>query len=199
MFHQFGDIFIPTRGPALQLTRTYNAQSSANGPFGYGSGSLTRHACGRGRRDRQCDVSNDSGGEYVFVKNGAAYTPPARIFLTLEVSGGFNLRSLDGTTWEFNSTGQLAKITDRNGNAQTLAYTANQLSSVADALGRSLTFSLRCAGARSASMRSSAASMVVYLYRLRRSASSTTPSDGQHAGLHDQLRILHAGCRSSTT
>lgn len=178
MFHQFADIVIATRGPAFQVVRTYNSQSSANGAFGYGWTFTYAMRLVEDGASGNVTFTNDSGGEYLFTKNGTSYTPPARIFLTLtKISGGFTLRNPEGTAWSFNSAGQLTKITDRNGNAQTLTYAANRLSSVSDPLGRSLNFSYDGAG-RITSIRDFSGRSWSYSYNSAGDlVSSTTPSD----------------------
>jgi YD repeat-containing protein len=144
MFHQFNDIFIPTRGPALHLTRTYNAQSTGDGPFGY----------------------------------GWTHNYQMRLTVTLtKASGSFKLRDRYSAAWDFNSTGRLTRITDRNGNVQTLGYNGNRLTTVTDALGRGLTFTYNGAG-KITSIRDFSGRTWSYAYDGKGDLiASTTPSD----------------------
>lgn len=55
-------------------------------------------------------------------------------------SGNLLYRYRDGSSMTFNSSGRLISMTDTNNNTVTLSYTGNNLTSVTDAVGRSLVF-----------------------------------------------------------
>ncbi|HKG60731.1 MAG TPA: RHS repeat-associated core domain-containing protein [Pyrinomonadaceae bacterium] len=55
-------------------------------------------------------------------------------------SGSLVYRRRDGSSMSFNSSGRLTSTTDTNNNTVTLTYTGNNLTSVTDAVGRSLNF-----------------------------------------------------------
>lgn len=179
MFHQFTDISVPTRGPPLQLTRTYNAQSTEDGPFGYGwIHNYSMHLVEDAKTGTVTFV-NDSGGRYLFARQGSGYVHPKGVFLTLSKTGnGFTLRDAFGTTWSFTSAGRLTTITDRNGNAQTFGYdSSGRLTTVTDALGRNLTFSYNGAG-KIIAIRDVSGRTWTYTYDGNGDlSSSTTPAD----------------------
>ena len=94
-------------------------------------------------KDTQSSVAlfNESGGTYSFVLQGGSYVSPAGLNVTLTKDGsGYTLRDRHGIAWRFATGGQLASITDPNGNAVQLAYAGNRLQTVTDSLGRSVTF-----------------------------------------------------------
>ncbi|HVV70448.1 MAG TPA: DUF6531 domain-containing protein, partial [Verrucomicrobiae bacterium] len=66
--------------------------------------------------------------------------------LSLAAGGGFTLLDENDTTEQYDSTGALISITQRNGYQQLLSRTSEQLNAVTDSLGRSLTFSYNSDG-----------------------------------------------------
>jgi RHS repeat-associated protein len=143
-WHTFTDISVPGRGPALQLQRTYNAFGhGSDSMFGYGWSdsydmNLTTDASGN------VTVNQENGSVITFAPNGAGgYTAPSRVTASLAANsdGTFALTDFHGgVTHTFSATGQLLRISDRNGYTSMLSYTGSTLSSVTDQAGRSLTF-----------------------------------------------------------
>jgi RHS repeat-associated protein len=181
MYHQFTDIVIPTRGPALELVRTYNAQSEEDGPFGYGwTHTYQAHLTEALTTTGNVVYTNDSGGRYEFIKQAdGSYTSPYGLFLTLtKTADGFDLRNRYSMVQRFDTAGKLMSITDRNGNAQTLGYSGSgQLTSVTDALGRGLTLSYTDSG-RIESITDFAGRTWSYTYDSNGDlVASTTPAD----------------------
>lgn len=198
MYHRFTDLLIPTRGPALQLIRTYNAQSDETGPFGYGWTHNYQMRLSEVGGTGDVMFLNESGGRYLFVTNGdGTYESPFGLFLTLtKASGMFELRNRYGTVWAFDGSGRLMSITNRNGNAQTLAYSGGRLSTVSDALGRELTFTYDGQG-RITAVSDFAGRTWSYAYQGGELASSTTPSDSDtlayttHYDYYDEQPLAH--------
>jgi RHS repeat-associated protein len=137
------------RGPALQVTRSYNSRLAASqkesGPFGYGwtdpySASLTFD-----KETETATVRQSSGATAVFYKKEGKYSPPEWNISSLKESGEnwiFTLPSQEQL--EFNSKGQLIKETDRHKNALTLTYDKEgHLEKVESAAGRTLTFKFK--------------------------------------------------------
>jgi len=133
------------RGPALGVTRSYNAQiavtQSEAGPYGYGwsgpySANLTIDA-----KAETATVHHDNGSAVVFYLLGGSYYPPKWSQATLKKSGENYIYTLPTQEQlEFDKSGQPTKITDRHGNALTLTYKEGKLDTVKDAAGRTLTF-----------------------------------------------------------
>jgi RHS repeat-associated protein len=136
------------RGPALGVTRSYNAQLAASqsesGPFGYGwtgpySASLQFSVGGSNATVRQ-----DNGATATFYLKEGAFTSPKWNLASLKASGEnwiFTLPNQEAL--EFNSSGQLVKETDRHKNALTLTYKSGSLETVESSAGRKLTFTFK--------------------------------------------------------
>lgn len=79
------------------------------------------------------------------------------------ITGGYRVTTKDGTKYNFNTSGRLTSIVDRNGNTVTLTYDAsNRLSTIADPFGRTLTLNYN-AGNKIASLTDGTRS-VTYAY-----------------------------------
>lgn len=124
------------------FSRRYNQRLEAvNGPFGYG----WTHAyalsvwtsLGAGH------LRDGEGREVLFparLQGGYADNPRHHLSFAA-ISGGYRVTTKDQTKYNFDTSGKLTSIVDRNGNAVTLAYDGSgRLSSVTDPLGRVLTF-----------------------------------------------------------
>jgi RHS repeat-associated protein len=91
--------------------------------------------------------------------------------------GTFEYRLAGGNFMRFNSNGRLIVIGDPNGNTTTLTYTGANLTSVTDAVGRSLAFDYDFAGRR-IRMTDSIGRQWQYAYLSGRLASVTDPLGG---------------------
>ena len=144
-WHCFTDVSVPGRGPALNLTRTYNAQNTASdSPFGHGwSSSYTDHL----------SVDSGSGDVTVVQENGSTatfhpigggnFTAPPRVFATLVQNGDgtYTFTRRKREIFTFSSTGLLTAGSDLNGYKTTLKYDGSgNLTTVTDPAGRQLTF-----------------------------------------------------------
>jgi RHS repeat-associated protein len=147
----FTDVSIPGRGPALDLTRTYNDLAGATaGIFGYGwSSSYDQHLTFNA--DGSITVTLADGSQVVAEPNGSGgYTVPAWADSSLaENSNGTYTYTEQATTFltfaagsygtSGSTGGQLVSLSDPNGYTTTLAYNASgQLSSVTDSSGRTI-------------------------------------------------------------
>ena len=126
------------RGPALAVTRSYNAQLAATqkeaGVFGYGwtgpySAYLTTGA-------ETATVHQDNGSTATFYLSGGKYLSPGWSQSTLVKEGENYLFTLPTQEkLEFNKSGQLTKVTDRHKLSLTLTYKEGKLETVKDAAG----------------------------------------------------------------
>lgn len=131
---------IPGRGVPLNLTRSYSSADPSDIGFGVGwsfsfglsitaqspTKVLVRNA--DGRRDRYTSA------------DGVTFTPPAGIYHTLTKSaadGSYTLTTPDQLVHQFDLTGRLTSIADRNNNTTRLSYTATNLT-ITDPGGRTL-------------------------------------------------------------
>jgi RHS repeat-associated protein len=142
-WHSFTDVSVPGRGPALDLTRTYNALSAASeGIFGFGWSSsydwkLTVNS------DDSVTITENDGSQVTAEPDGSGtYTLPGWADSSLtETNGVYSFVRQQTMTYTFDAAGQLTAITDLNGYSTTLTYNpAGQLISVSDPAGRSLIF-----------------------------------------------------------
>jgi RHS repeat-associated protein len=140
----YTDVSVPGRGPALDLTRTYNSLSaSATGIFGFGwTSSYEAHLTVNS--DSSVSVTEPDGSSVTAQPgSGANYVVPAFADSTLthNADGSWSFVRQADLTYTFDANGRLTAITDRNGYATTLSYNAaGQLSTVTDSAGRTLTF-----------------------------------------------------------
>lgn len=146
------DLTTEGRGPKLELTRYYNSQLAATakspGPFGYGWTSTFSANLTVDEKAETATVRNDNGSTVVFYLVGAGYKSAPWVQAKLAKEGTNYVYTLPSQTkLLFNSSGQLSKVTDRHGNAITLAYNAkSQLETATDAAGRKLTFTYNVGG-----------------------------------------------------
>jgi RHS repeat-associated protein len=172
------DMTLQGRGPALEVTRSYNAQLAAKqteaGVFGYGwtgpySAYLTTDEVAK-----TATVHHDNGSTIVFYLVEGGYFPAAWSKATLVKSGENYVYTLpDQEKLEFNKSGQLTKVTDRHGNALTLAYKENKLETVKDAAGRTLTFTYK--EGKVESVKDPMSHLVKYTYESGNLATVTLP------------------------
>ncbi|MCL5060921.1 MAG: DUF6531 domain-containing protein [Candidatus Thermoplasmatota archaeon] len=168
LIHSERDIAIKGRGGLpLVFERWYNSKGAKDGPLGYGWTHSFNHSLrfyGVESGVAKLSWTDGTGGERFFstadhasgnVNVGAAFSGSAGIYATLErLTGGtyrltersgmqYVFESVDATATDTQQKSRLLSITDRNGNALTLAYSAtcgNNLCSVTDSLNRALTF-----------------------------------------------------------
>ncbi len=125
----------------LVFSRRYNQRlESTNGPLGYGwthSYNLSlwfTTATGHFR--------NAEGREILFAGNLAGgYGDNLRDHLSLSaITGGYRITTKDQAQYNFNTSGKLTSVVDRDGNTVTLAYDgSNRLSTMTDLFGRAFT------------------------------------------------------------
>jgi RHS repeat-associated protein len=143
------DLAIPGRPGAsgrvqYRLTRVYRSLSNGQSPLGSkwdhiyfdhlvieGDGSVV-HDDGLGRNDH-----------YLLNNQGKLVAPPEFYTrLTKNPDASYTMRYQDGTTKHFDQTGKITQIADRNGNALSFSYDAqNRLQTVNDTLGRPIAYS----------------------------------------------------------
>ncbi|MEU3170363.1 LamG-like jellyroll fold domain-containing protein [Streptosporangium sp. NPDC006930] len=141
------DLSVPTAGPPLSVTRSYNSMDPRTDGI-FGAGWSTRWDMKIVKEVRGPAVSAlvtyPDGRQVRFMGSGAgAFQPPPGMHATLaEESGGtWRLMDKSATTYAFDAQGRLTEVTDSRGRGQELAYGAGgKLSTVTATGGRSLTF-----------------------------------------------------------
>ncbi|MFF2774198.1 LamG-like jellyroll fold domain-containing protein [Streptomyces sp. NPDC058052] len=138
------DASIPTVGPELSVTRTYNSQDTRTGSA-FGTGWATRW-------DMRA-VPESSGSVLITLSNGAqvrfgrnsdgGYAAPSGSMGLLKAgaSGGWTLKDASANLYTFDTAGRLTKVSDGHGRSQQLTYTDGRLTAATDVLsGRRITF-----------------------------------------------------------
>ncbi|GAA0829120.1 hypothetical protein GCM10009525_27440 [Streptosporangium amethystogenes subsp. fukuiense] len=141
------DLSIPTVGPPLSVTRSYNSMDPRTDGI-FGAGWSTRWDMKVVKEIRGAVVSAlvtyPDGRQVRFMGTGAGvFQPPPGMHATLAEESGDTWRLMDksATTYAFDAQGRLTQITDSRGRGQALAYgTGGKLATVTATGGRSLTF-----------------------------------------------------------
>jgi RHS repeat-associated protein len=144
-WHTFTDLTIPGRGPALELTRTYSSVfAGRDGPLGHGWTDSYNMSLTTDATTGTVAVHQENGAQVIFTPDSVGnYSAPPRNTATLVKSddGSFTFTRNAQQTFTFSATGRLTTETDPNGYATVLAYdSSGQLARVTDPAGRSLTF-----------------------------------------------------------
>jgi YD repeat-containing protein len=139
------DFAIGGRGVGLTLSRTYNSQAAVaghKGIFGYGwSNSFSDHLTIE-KTSKKVTLVEADGSTIAFTEgSGETFTAPVWTQDTLSgsESAGYTLTLPDQTKYKFTGGGRLESVTDRNGNATTLAYNGSgYLETITDPAGRKI-------------------------------------------------------------
>ena len=139
--HQEVDISIPTRGEPLFLERSYNSLDDTSGPLGRG---WTHNY------QMRLEMASDDitlvaprGSRLRYTANGdGTFTamPGVRATLVQGPSNVYTLTYTNQTQYRFDAAGKLTAIVPANGQATTLSYTGELLTTVTEPTGRALTF-----------------------------------------------------------
>jgi RHS repeat-associated protein len=138
------DFHLPGIGMSLDFTRRYDSQNSAD--VGLGVGWVFSYSDHLSFPGSGVVVWTDSQGHpYTFTPDGqGGFVTPPTIFGTLTASGsGYTYRDKNGLVHQFDLSGRLVTVSDRNGNALDVAYDTNgHITTVteADAPERQLAF-----------------------------------------------------------
>ncbi len=141
--HNHTDIQVPGKGIPLEFTRTYSSGGlPMQGRLGYGwtdnyNSRLTIFD------DGSVSVRYPNGSGAFFTNNSGTLTPPQGVNDALVKNGDntYTLTTPAQVKLNYDTTGKLTSIKDRNNNNTTLAYNGSgYLSTVTDPGGRQLTF-----------------------------------------------------------
>jgi len=122
-YYSCNSLDTPGRNVDVESEHNYNSASAFNGQFGYGwmnNYYMRLHKVTGG--DAVIVKSNGRKARYAF--DGFTYTPPAGYFETLDQNpdSSWTLTLAHGEQYQFDATGLLTAIEDRNDNAVMLAY-----------------------------------------------------------------------------
>lgn len=124
----------------LGLTLYYNSLDPANNTLGRGwSHSYSYNL--KENSDGSVLISEPNWRYKYYTAGAGGYSSSTGNYAVLaKDANGFSLTERDGTLYRYTGGGQLVSITDRNGNSQTFSYTGNNLTSVIDPAGRTVSF-----------------------------------------------------------
>ncbi|MFI6575367.1 DNRLRE domain-containing protein [Nocardiopsis sp. NPDC050513] len=139
------DAVVPTVGPPLSITRTYNSSDPRQDAI-FGAGWSTRFDM-----DLVPDVDGTGnvvltypdGRQHRFARNAdGSFTPPSGMHAVLaETATGWQLMDKASTSYVFDDAGRLLEVTDHRGRSQTITYdSSGDISTVTSDGGRSLEF-----------------------------------------------------------
>jgi len=126
----------------LDFTRSYYSGSTADTGLGPGW-SQTGLAVASELSSGEVLVVRQDGRQDRFQKTESSYQAPSGVTDSLaKVGGTFQLTTLEGTIYRFDSSGRIASITDDHGLKTTYGYDANgRLATITDPSAQTLTFS----------------------------------------------------------
>jgi RHS repeat-associated protein len=181
MYLQQTDYQLPSVGPGLNVTRTFNSKLQKEGLFGRAWS--TAYDSSLKIYDPTFIRLNLPDGRAVYYtrpNSSSAFTPVEKDFhnqLTQNGDGSFTLSVIDGGSQQFSAAGKLLSVADRYHNQTTLAYDGGgKLVSASDPLGRVLSFTTSASG-QVLSISDSMGTIATYAYGPANQLLSTTYAD----------------------
>jgi RHS repeat-associated protein len=189
----FSDLSVPGRGPALELSRTYNSLAAdTDGAFGFGwSSSYTMSLTA----DASTAVVRQASGALArFASNGASWSAPPRVLaaLTHNADGTWTFTRRSREVFTFDVSGRLTAVADLNGYRATVDYPSASTMVVTDSAGRSFTFTFTGAHVTSVQDSSSPPRALSYGYDGAGNLTDVTDAGGGHwqFGYDDAHRVV---------
>ena len=180
-WHNFDDLSVPGRGPALDLARTYSSLDAAvSSPFGYGWNSTYTMSLAPDPASGAVQVTQENGSTVVFTPTSGGYAAPPRVYATLtkNTDGTWTFIRHQRERFTFDASGRLTAIADLNGYTTTLAYdSSGHLATVTDPAGRQLTVSTDASGLIT-KVTDPAGRTVAYSYDSSGNLAGVTDADG---------------------
>jgi len=147
-YYQHQDLLIPGIAMPLGFERNYNSRDQKNGPLGYNwmhnwNTSLVIEI------DGNITIRWGDGSTKTWSPDGiGGFTPQSAVFDTLidEGGGAYTLQKKNLIRYQFNTSGQLVSVTDKNNNAISLSYIGSELNTIVDTAGRNIDFTYDTAG-----------------------------------------------------
>ena len=145
-FHEFGDLALPGRGPAIGLGRTYNSDaafSAVDSAFGYGWS--FSYGISLSSTSTTATIKQENGAHVQFdLVSGAwvPHVPRSNASLVHNGDGTWTFVRKQSETITFDSSGRLSGVTDRNAYTTAVTYPTLSTMVVTDPAGRTLTLTL---------------------------------------------------------
>ena len=144
---QHTDLNIPDRGVGFSFFRTYSSNSTYSGSLGQG----WTHSYNLAVTEKDTTLSEvrmpDGRLDTYIMQSDGSYQSPVGIYNILEKNGGlYKLTTKEKVVYNFNASGLLFSIVDRNGNTTTLTYHGTLLDAVTLPDGRTISFTYNAQG-----------------------------------------------------
>lgn len=136
------DLAIPGKGLSFSFDRAYNSLDETNGPLGYGWTHNYNITLSEGV-DGEVTIHWGDGKAETWIPDGiGGYTPMYGVFdaLIKNPDNSFTIKKKDLIQYKFNTANKLTVIEDENGNALTFSYNGNNIDSIVDTSGRTISF-----------------------------------------------------------
>jgi RHS repeat-associated protein len=126
----------------LEFTRAYSSGSGADTGLGPGWSQTGLASAVELQSGKEVLVLRQDGRQDIFEKTESGYKAPSGVTDTLaKVEGTFQLTTLQGMVYRFDSSGRIASITDSHGLKTTYAYSSEgRLATITDPSAQTLTF-----------------------------------------------------------
>ncbi len=126
----------------LEFTRAYTSGSSSDTGLGPGWSQTGLASATELESGKEVLVLRQDGRQDVFHKAESGYTAPSGVTdMLVKVEGTFQLSTLQGTVYRFDSSGRIASTTDSHGLKTAYAYNAEgRLATITDPSSQTLTF-----------------------------------------------------------
>ena len=147
---QYTDLSMPGRGMSLEFARSYNSLDPTGGPLGFGWTHNYNITLALSSSDSSIAVHWDDGHADIYDLVSGVYQPRFNgIFdkLVKNSNGTYTVTQKDQRQFNFNVTGAVISIVDRNGNTLLLTYESDgKLNSIIDTVGRNVTLAYDSSG-----------------------------------------------------
>ena len=138
------DLRVPGRGIDIEFARSYNSQDNTLGPLGNGwSHTFNIYLSDITPGRALVHYSDGKVLEYLVQSGTDSFKPSYPGYYDTLVRNGdgtWALKKPDQKKYQFDSSGRLTRIEDRNNNQISLSYSGNNLSHVTDTVGRTFNF-----------------------------------------------------------
>jgi RHS repeat-associated protein len=143
--HTWTDLTVPSKGPSLDLSRSYNSLAHGHaGLFGYGWSSPYDMHLDIAPESGDATVIQGDGAEVEYIPTPAGFRAAPRVTATLTSNGDGSYTFTTGRrmSYIFNSAGELTAIRDANGYETTLSRASESVLDVIDPSGHELRLEL---------------------------------------------------------
>jgi RHS repeat-associated protein len=142
------DLTLPGKGLPFAFIRSYNSDDPTTGRLGQGwTDSYAASLAIQQNGDVYLHGEDGQEVRFLLQDDGTFVAESGGLSTLSSVTGGYQLVTQDQVTYRFDGNGKLTSMTDRNGNAVSLAYDGSgRLATITDSAGRTITFTSNADG-----------------------------------------------------